>query len=387
MSAALRNLVFLAVTCATILSFAATDLVLPAIPSLPRALGGTPAQGQYVLAAFGFGLAGGLLLFGEMGARWDQRRLLVAALLLLAGASFAAGAAASIEALIALRLVQGIAAAAAAAFAPGIIRTIFTEQQAVRAIGLQGSIEALIPALAPILGAWLLHLFAWQASFVLLGVLALLLAGPIAFLPGAAFPPPAGNGGSYLRLLRHRGFLRFALSQACTLGGLLVIVFGAPAVMVGAMGGQLTDFITMQVLGVASFILAANLTSRLCSRFGAPAIILFGSALSALGALALLAYALAGGSSPLAMALLFVPVNMGLGLRGPPGFFQAIVAGGDDNARAAALVILFILLITAGGTVLVAPWIAAGLLPLALVAASISSASVLFLHALRPRRH
>ena len=64
----------------TILGLAGTDLVLPAVPSLPGLLGGTPAQAQLVLATYTAGSALGLLVFGALGARFDQRHLLIGSL-------------------------------------------------------------------------------------------------------------------------------------------------------------------------------------------------------------------------------------------------------------------------------------------------------------------
>ncbi|HYE39740.1 MAG TPA: MFS transporter [Ramlibacter sp.] len=385
MRAAIRNVAFIQITCATVLGLAATDLVLPAIPILPQALGGTAAQAQFVLAVFVAGFAAGLLIFGELGARRAQRSLLAGGLALFAGCSVLAATASSIEELIAWRALQGFAVAAGPALAPGVIRAIFDERQAVRAFGLQGSIEAIVPAVGPIVGAWLLVHYPWQASFVLLAVLALVVSALALLMPDAAFMAPAARSrGGYRLLLRNRAFLCFGLSQAFTLGGLLVLVFGAPAVMVRALGGTLPDFILMQVLGVGSFIIAANMAGTLVARFGAVRMIMAGSIMSAAGCCALLAYAAANGRSPLGMALLFVPVNLGLGLRGPPGFYQAIAAAGGDDSRAAALVVLAVLLTTAAGTALAAPWVTSGLLPLSAIAAGISLASVLTLR-LRPR--
>ena len=364
----------------TVLGLAGTDLVLPAIPALPAALGGTPAAAQLVLAAFVAGAGLGLLLFGELGARFDQRRLLVGSLVLYAALSAAAAAAPSLELLVLLRLLQGAAGSAAAVFAPGMIRSMFDEQGAVRAIGLLGSIESLVPALAPVLGVWLLSLGGWRLSFGLIAGLALALA-PVVWLMRDRLPRLARvpHGGGYARLLRNPVFLRYGLSQALTLGALLTFVFGAPAVIVGTMGGTLTDFIVMQVTNIVFFILAANLAARLASRFGAERTILAGTALSAAGAIAILAYALAGGSDPLMVALLAVPMGAGLGVRGPPGFLHAMLASRGDDVRGAALVILFILLAAAGGTAAAAPFITKGLAALAGFASAISSASVLCL--------
>lgn len=379
-----RLLAFAVLVLATVLGFAATDLVLPAIPLLPRALDGTPAQAQHVLAAFGAGLAVGLLVFGELGARGAQRPLLAGALLLFALSSWAAGRAETMPALIALRFVQGVSAAAGAAFAPGVVRRLFEPAQAVRAIGLQGSIESLMPALAPIAGAWLLAAFSWRASFLVLAVAAAAVALAVPLMPASAFPPPQpGRGGGYLRLLRNREVSRHGLAQAFSLAGLLVIVFGAPAVMVSVWGGPLSDFIRMQVLGVSSFIAAVQLSHRLVRRFGEERVILLGSLVSAAGCVAILVYALARGTSAAAVAALFVVVNGGFGLRGPAGFLRAIAAAGGDDSRAAALVILAVLLSTAGGTALVAPWITLGLAPVAAMAALLSVGSVAVLIGLR----
>jgi DHA1 family bicyclomycin/chloramphenicol resistance-like MFS transporter len=144
---------FVLVMSGTVLGIAGTDLVLPAVPSLPAALGGSPAQAQLVLAAFVAGTALGLLLFGELGARFDQRWLLASSLAAYGLVSTAAARAPSLEALVGLRVVQGAAGSAAAVFAPGMIRLLFDGRRAVRALGLLGSIESLVPALAPIVGA------------------------------------------------------------------------------------------------------------------------------------------------------------------------------------------------------------------------------------------
>jgi predicted MFS family arabinose efflux permease len=310
----------------------------------------------------------------------SQRWLLLASLLLFAVTSFAAVLAPSINALIAIRLVQGAAGAAAAVFAPGIIRALYPGTQAVGALGRLGSIEALVPALAPIAGAWLLRMFDWKASFVVVGSLALLLAALLIAMRRSvpSIVSPVGRG-SYLALLSNIAFLRLALSQACTLGGLLVVVFAAPAVIVGTMNGELHDFIIMQVTGVAFFIVGANVSSRLVRRYGAGRTILGGSILSALGSCGILVYALASGTNPLALALLFIPMNLGLGFRGPPGFLHAVLASKGDDSRGAAMVILAILLITALGTAIAAPLITTGLTPVAAIAAAISCSSVLIL--------
>lgn len=384
-TASTPSLAFALLLLGTTLGLAGTDLVLPAVPGLPDELGGSAAMAQLVLAAFVAGGCIGLILFGELGARVDQRRLLVGSLIAYALVSLACALAPSLPALVGLRFLHGLSGAAAAVFAPGMIRAMFSEAGAVRALGLMGSVESLVPALAPVAGVWLLAAFGWSSSFYVIAVLSLIVAVLVRALGSSLpVPPPTRSQGSYIRLLKNPTYMRYALSQACTLGGLLIFVFGAPAMMTRALGLSLNAFILMQVTGIAFFIVASNLAGRLADMFGPERMILLGSGLSALGLMGLSIYGKAGGTDPLMITALFVPVNLGLGLRGPPGFYRAILASDGDDARGAALVILFILSITATGTAIAAPLVTAGLDPLAGVAASFSCVSVILLAFLRP---
>lgn len=382
-TAASPSLAFALLLLGTTLGLAGTDLVLPAVPGLPEVLGGSAAMAQLVLAAFVAGGCAGLILFGELGARADQRSLLVGSLIAYALVSLACALAPSLPALVGLRFLHGLSGSAAAVFAPGMIRAMFSEAGAVRALGVMGSVESLVPALAPVAGVWLLAAWGWTSSFYMIAALSLIVALLVRALGSSLpMPPPTRGKGSYIRLLSNGTYLRYALSQACTLGGLLIFVFGAPAMMTKALDLTLKAFIIMQVTGIAFFILASNIAGRLADMFGPERMILLGSAVSALGLTGLTIYGLRGGSDAWIITALFVPVNLGLGLRGPPGFFRAILASDGDDARGAALVILFILSTTATGTAIAAPFVTDGLAPLASVAAAASCLSVLLLLAL-----
>lgn len=369
------------VVASTVLGLMGTDLVLPAVPYLPEAIGGDAARAQLVLAAYVAGTCVGLLAYGALADRIATPRIFAASLLATAAVSAGCAATDDIDLLIGLRALQGAVAAGPAVFAPGIVKALFDPGRAVRALGLLGSIEALAPALAPILGAWLLALGGWRLPFEAIAVIAVVLAAAIG-LTGALPQVTRRPRGGYARLAADPVFLRYALSQAFVLGGLLTFVFGMPAVFVRALGGSLADFITMQVCGIVSFMLTANLAGGMAGRLGAERVIAAGTGLATLGAAAMLAYAVAGGTDPLLIAALFVPVNAGLGLRGPPGFYRAVLAAQGDDARGSALVVLAILAVTAAGTAAAAPLIEQGLAPLAAIALGFHLLAVLCLAAL-----
>jgi len=373
----------------TILGLAGTDLVLPAIPTLPETIKGSLSQAQLVLAAFTGGTAIGLLVFGELGARYDKRALLLCTLAAYSITSFLCSFSGTILELVSYRVVQGFFAAAPAVFAPGLIRLLFDDRSALRALGLMGSIESVVPALAPVAGAWLLHYWDWRASFFLTAGLTFLLSIIWLFTPvlptGSAAQQDTVSRSGYLALLRSGSFLRYALSQAFTLGGLLIFVFGAPTVITIGMNGSLSDFVIMQVIGITLFIIASNTVHFLVDRLGTERTIWLGSGLSATGSVAILIYALVTPNrEPAMLWILFAVVNLGLGVRGPPGFYQAIIASGGNDARGAALVILLVFATTSIGTALLAPFITLGLLPLAATAAVVSVSALVTLFFLPP---
>jgi MFS transporter, DHA1 family, multidrug resistance protein len=376
---------FLLVAAGTALGLSGTDLVLPAIPDLPRELGGGIAASQMVVAAFVAGTASGLLLFGALGSRFGRWATIGVALLAYSALSLISAFSREIEVLIGLRFLQGIAASAPAVFAPSILRALFSEAGATKALGILGSIESLVPALAPVLGARLISVWGWRSPFLAITVLSTSVAAAIAWL-GKTLPPSQDRAAnnSYWILLKRGAFLRYALSHACVLGGLLLFVFGAPTVIVTVMHGDISDFVWMQVVGISCFILAATRTGYLVATVGAERLIWLGTLMATSGAALIALYAACGGSRPGALVLLAIPLNVGLGLRGPPGFFRAIQAGGGDDERAASLTILAVMAVAAGSTAILAPLLHGGLIVLALACTVVEVCALVLLFVLPP---
>lgn len=375
MSAPSRMPLFLVVAASTIIGIAGVDLVLPAVPLLPERLGGDTARAQLVLAAYSLGTALGLLAFGELGARIDRVRLLTLSLVLFALVSAIAATVSQLDTLVAWRFIQGALGAAPAVFAPGIVRCIFGDEHAPKAMGWLGSAESLAPALAPIAGLYLFGLGDWRLSFwVLAGTgLGCAVASHVLLRPFSGKRSFAK--GSYMSLARKPLFLRYWISQSLSLASILIFVFGAPAVFV-EQGFGMEAFIALQLVGVATFIAGSLLSSIIAERIGAPKLLWLGTGLLAATFGLIFLSAVSGYGSIEVILPLFALNGLGFGLRGPIGFHRAIVAADGDDGRAAALVVLLVLMAAALGTAVLAPHLALGLAPLAGFAASVSCAAL-----------
>lgn len=381
MTSQARILICALILTGSLCAFLATDLVLPAIPELPAALGGGVEEGQYVLASFIAGGSAGLLVFGAISWRFDRRKLLLVSMFGFGLVSLLATQVTDIWQLIGLRFLMGFLSMVPAVIGPGILRQMFSEKGATQAIGLLGSLEALAPALGPIAGAGLLLVGGWELSFAVLGGISLALAITLFFVPGwVRRESRTEPKGSYVSLIKSPVYMRYALSQAFCVGGLIMFVFCAPVMLERGLGGSLRDFILMQVCGVATFFIASNSVGFLIARGAQPErLIWIGTALSAFAPVLMIGYALSGLAQPLGVILLFIPFNMGLGFRGPPGFLRAIIAADGQDDRGSSLVLLSIFLIASGGTALLAPVIEHGLLNVAISTAAIELIALILL--------
>ncbi|MCZ2805390.1 MFS transporter [Modestobacter sp. VKM Ac-2983] len=173
------------------------SIVSVALPSLRSDLGATPATVQWVVS--GYALAFGLALVpaGRLGDAYGRRRMFLIGLVGFVLCSAAAGAAPSIELLVAARLAQGLAAGCLAPQNSALIQQLFRGAERGRAFGFFGATVGISTAVGPVLGGVILALASgpggWRWIFyvnVPIGVLAFVLA--VRLIPGR--PPGEEHG-------------------------------------------------------------------------------------------------------------------------------------------------------------------------------------------------
>ncbi len=339
-------------------SMAAMDLYLPAVPALQAGMGISVPLAQATIAVYLAGLAGAQLLWGELLNRLGPRRCMEVGLALLALTSLGCALAPGIEMLLALRLLQGVAAAAATVVAPTVVRATLGDTDVVRGIAAISMVEAIVPAAGPVLGALLLPFIGWRGTFWLLAALALLVLPWVVRiaprrLPGLDLAHDAG----YLGIARNRRFLRLATSHALCIGALLTFLASAPQLLQHALGLGTAAFAGLQVLGVGSFMLGATQSGRLAARLGHARVVRWGSVAQLVGCALALAVALLWRAPPYAVVAAYWACFCGaLAIRGPATFGDALALPPAQMGRATALLVLALLAAGALGTQLVAPF-------------------------------
>ncbi|QYJ77402.1 purine nucleoside transporter PunC [Shewanella acanthi] len=159
----------------SMLGFIATDMYLPAFKAIESSLDATTSQVAFSLTSFLAGLALGQFLYGPLVHHWGKRRALVFGLSVFALSSLVIAISDNILLFNAARFFQAIGACSAGVIWQAIV---IERYDAKRAQGIFSNIMPLValsPALAPILGAYVLAVLGWEAIFISLSAIAVSL--------------------------------------------------------------------------------------------------------------------------------------------------------------------------------------------------------------------
>jgi DHA1 family bicyclomycin/chloramphenicol resistance-like MFS transporter len=283
-------------------------------------------QSHVQLTFSGFVVAyGGLqLVYGPLSDRHGRKAILLVGLVIACAASALAVLATDIRWLTAARILQGAGSAASMVVGRSLVQDLFQGHQRTRVMAYVGMSLGLIPPLATLLGGQIHVRWGWQANFMLLAVLAPLLA--IAAWQGlpASKPHEASDShwlramlSAYRRLMREPRFLLYVVILAATTATFYVFLGGAPIVLKGYGIGP--DGIGWFIMAVPiSYIVGNFMTSRWIQRMGERRMMSAGQVFTISGLVIMLALGLAGFKNPLAVALPLLLLGFGHGLLNPP---------------------------------------------------------------------
>lgn len=156
-------------TCilASSLAFVDSSVTNVALPAIGRSLSAGGADLQWVINAYLLPLSALLLLGGAAGDRYGRVRLLVGGTALFAAASLACALAPDLPVLLAARGAQGLGAAILMPNSLAILGASFSGEARGRAIGIWASVGAIMSAVGPVLGGWLIDTVSWRAIFLI----------------------------------------------------------------------------------------------------------------------------------------------------------------------------------------------------------------------------
>lgn len=270
-------------------------LYTPAMPELVRAFESSNGAIKSTLTIYFAGFAVAQLLAGPLSDAFGRRMTTLGFLMVYLVGGILAAWAASVEVLLAARLIQGIGAAVGVTVARAIVRDQFTGERAARIMNMVGIILAIAPAMSPAIGGFTLTVAGWQAIFLLMigfGITAsaiVFLAMRETVVPSRAYARPRMVLANYRAVLGNAEFLSASLVCGFAVGALYAQATILPFVLIDEVGLSPTAFGFSMLMQSGSFFVGSLVMRVLMGRHGAERLVLPGLFFICGGAILLLA--------------------------------------------------------------------------------------------------
>lgn len=143
------------------------DAMLPALPEIASDLGlENVNHAQLVLTSFVLGMGGGTLVAGPLSDAFGRRTIIFAGAGLYVTGAILAYFAASLELLLAARVLQGLGAAGPRIVSMAMVRDLYSGREMAKIVSFAMLVFMVFPAAAPMIGAGIIALAGWRAIFV-----------------------------------------------------------------------------------------------------------------------------------------------------------------------------------------------------------------------------
>ena len=157
-----------------------TDLYLPALPGMGEYFQVSTDLINLTLIGFFVFYALGTLFWGPLSDKYGRKPVLLVGLSIYVLASILCANAWNVYALILFRILQAVGGSAAGAIATAMVKEVYQGRKRESVLAIVQSMVLISPALAPVLGAFLLGFTTWRGVFwTLAGIGLLALTGSL----------------------------------------------------------------------------------------------------------------------------------------------------------------------------------------------------------------
>jgi len=249
------------------------DTYLPAFAGIAQSLNATPVQMQQTLSAYLFGFAFMALFHGAISDSFGRRPVVLWGLAAFTVASAGCALSQSIGQLIFFRAMQGLSTGAGIVVSRAVIRDMFPPSQAQKVMSQVTIFFGVAPAIAPMVGGWMLVHVSWHGIFWFLTAVGVALwVANYRLLPETLHLTQRQNFNvknlmaGYWQLGSDPRFLLLALASGIPFNGMFLYVLSAPVFLgehLGLVPQQFFWFFCLTIIGIMG---GAMLSGRLAGK-------------------------------------------------------------------------------------------------------------------------
>lgn len=252
------------------------DAIFPGFPDIGRDFGVGDVALQQLLSVYLLAYAVMSLFHGALSDAYGRKPVIVTAMAIYTVASMGAALAPSFTFLLCCRVLQGMCGGAGIVVGRAVVRDTMHGEEAQRMMSKVMMIFGIAPAIAPIVGAWLLGIDGWRGIFWALSAFTTALTLGVAYFlveshPGerrTVFRPRPLLAG-YLRIARDLPFWPLALASSVNFAGLFLYIASAPHVIRDLLHLGADGFPWLFVPVVTGMVTGAFISGRVAGRVSA----------------------------------------------------------------------------------------------------------------------
>ncbi|WP_372017579.1 multidrug effflux MFS transporter [Pseudoxanthomonas sp. 10H] len=253
------------------------DTIFPAFPQMAAQFGADKLAMQQTISVYLAAYALMSIVHGPLSDTIGRRRVILAGLSVFIVASVGCALARDLPTLLAFRALQGLSAGVGLIVGRAVIRDVLHGSDAQRLMSQVSMIFGIAPAIAPIIGGWMLGAGRWPLIFWFLAAFSvLLLLSTSLWLPEthpreARMPLRPGRlARDYVAIALNPRFQRLAAAGAFGFAGLFLYIASAPAFVMDLLGLGEQEFAWLFFPTIGGMTLGAFLSGRVAGRWKPP---------------------------------------------------------------------------------------------------------------------
>ncbi|MGY0797994.1 multidrug effflux MFS transporter [Lysobacter sp. A286] len=360
----------------------AIDTIFPAFPAMGVEFGADKLAMQQTISVYLIAYAVTSLLHGPLSDALGRRKVILGGLTIFTLASVGCALSTDLTTLLVFRAVQGLSAGVGLIVGRAVIRDVLHGDDAQRLMSQVSMIFGIAPAIAPVIGGWILGWSHWSVIFWFLVVFSVVLLGvtwrmlPETHPVQARLPMvPSRLWRDYLAILLNPRFQRLAACAALNFAALFLFIASAPAFVLDLLQrhGQPMDegdfgwfFIPM----IGGMVAGAYLSGRAAGRISGARLVAIGFSVSGVAVALGLGYNLWTDTPQMPWAIIPISLNaFGIALVFPIVTLAILDMYPRMRGAASSLQAFTSLVLNAVIAGVVSPWLSHSALWLALAAA------------------
>lgn len=249
------------------------DTIFPAFAVMERDLHVGKLAMQQTISMYLLGYAAMSLVHGPLSDAMGRRPVILAGIAIFALASVGCALSVTMPQMLFFRVVQGLSAGVGLIVGRAVVRDALDGDDAQRLMSHVSMIFGVAPAIAPIVGGWILGWSNWQAIFWFLTAFAIALLALTAFALPESHPPERrlpmnlrAMATAYRQILGNGKFRLLALAGTANFGALFVYITSAPAFVLDILGLNEQQFGYFFAPTIAGMVFGAFLSGKSAGR-------------------------------------------------------------------------------------------------------------------------